>query len=650
MDLRTDNPESLAWQGERDAAAAAYLAALPGRTTLAERIGRHLVDTRRSPVIRRGERWFQTVVLEPKAEHPVLVVRDAPAGEPRVLVDPNELSAKRGVPTALGWFVPSPDGSLLAYAVTAAGTEVYEASLLDVATGDVLPEQVPWNLNFPVSWLPDSSGFWCAGREVVGGEFRMPTYRHLLGRPAGDEVAQPDGVVFPHPVVSADGRHVVLASGNTEPRLDWIWSDGAFVPFLRDIEGMATGRFVGDDLIAIVDHGAPRGRLVRIPVATAADTSTWTELVAESADVLRYVDIVGDVIVLGYLRDAASRVRLLDLNGELVDELTLPGDGVVSTIAMGAAHPSLAMFETGDDEISFVFSTFDTSPTVYRYVVSERRLEIVTPPAVQLEGLTVTTITGLSADGTEIPAHVVHRADLDVSAPQPTLLHGYGGFNLALLRAYLAEYAAWVEAGGIFVLAHLRGGSDFGAEWWRQGNREQKQHTFDDLYAVAEKLIESGVTTAAQLAAKGESNGGLLAGAAIAQRPELWAAVVADVPVLDLLGMANDPLTYAIGRLEYGDPLDPVEAKWLEAISPVHNVKPASYPAVLVTAGANDPRCPAWQSRVFVELLEQAQQGDAPILLRVYGDQGHGAAGIGATADKDADWLAFVAAATGLTW
>jgi prolyl oligopeptidase len=164
MDLRTDNEEGLAWQAERDAAAAAYLAALPGRTTLAERINRHLVDTRRSPVIRRGDRWFQTVVLEANAEHPVLVVRDAPAGDPRVLVDPNELSAKRRVPTTLGWFVPSPDGSVLAYAVTAAGTEVYEVSLLDVTTGELLPETVPWNVNFPVSWLPDSSGFWCAGR------------------------------------------------------------------------------------------------------------------------------------------------------------------------------------------------------------------------------------------------------------------------------------------------------------------------------------------------------------------------------------------------------------------------------------------------------------------------------------------------------
>jgi prolyl oligopeptidase len=306
------------------------------------------------------------------------------------------------------------------------------------------------------------------------------------------------------------------------------------------------------------------------------------------------------------------------------------------------------MFKTGDDEISFVFSTFDLSPTVYRYVISEKRLEVVGAQPVEIEGLVVSTIAAVSADGVEVPAHVVHRADLDVSVPQPTLVYGYGGFNLAYLPSHLGEYAAWVEAGGIYVLAHLRGGSELGTEWWLGGRREHKQNTFNDLYAVAEHLIATGRTTSAQLAVKGESNGGLLTGAAIAQRPDLWAAVVSDVPIYDLLGMVRDPLTFAIGQVEYGDPANPVEAEWLRAISPVENVQPASYPAILVTAGENDPRCPTWHARKFVDLVQRAQIGDAPVLLRVYGGQGHGAAGLGAIAGKDADWLAFAANATGL--
>jgi prolyl oligopeptidase len=190
--------------------------------------------------------------------------------------------------------------------------------------------------------------------------------------------------------------------------------------------------------------------------------------------------------------------------------------------------------------------------------------------------------------------------------------------------------------------------SEFGSEWWSQGTRETKQRTFDDLYAIAEQLIRDGWTTTDQLVVKGESNGGLLTGAAVAQRPDLWAAVVSDVPVLDLLGFHRDPLTYAIGRLEYGDPLDPAEAEWLRALSPVHNVGPADYPATLVTGGANDPRCPVWHIRVFVDELERAHTGESPILMKVYADQGHGPSGLAAASGKLADWLAFAAFHTGL--
>ncbi|HVV75398.1 MAG TPA: prolyl oligopeptidase family serine peptidase [Mycobacteriales bacterium] len=647
IDLSIDSAESTEWQNEQSAAAAEHLAALPGRDGLTERVARYLVDIRRSPAIRRGDRWFQTTAVDPAAEHPVAVVRETANGEARVLVDPNELSAKRGEPVSLGWMEPSPDGTLLAYAVTASGTEMYELSVIDVTTGEALPERLPWN-PMGVSWLPDGSGFWLSSREFADGVMTMPVYRHILGQPPSDAVPTPEGLMFPRPVVSDDGRHVVLVEGNTEPRMDWILRDGEFQPFLKDVPGGVAGKFLGDDLIALVDDGAPRGRLVRIPVATASDVSTWTELVAESEDVLRYVDVVGDAIVLGSLHDAASRIQVLDASGRPIDEVPLPGAGAACVLAVGAAHPLIPMFATGDDEISFVFSTFDSSPTVYRYVISERRLDVVGAPPVRIDGLVMSTITAVSADGVCVPAHVVHRADLDLSVSQPTLIYGYGGFNLAYLPSHLAEYAAWVEAGGVYVLAHLRGGSELGSDWWQGGRREHKQNTFNDLYAVAEQLIASGRTTAAQLAVKGESNGGLLTGAAIAQRPDLWAAVVSDVPIYDLLGMVRDPLTFAIGHVEYGDPTNPVEAEWLRAISPVDNVKPASYPAVLVTAGENDPRCPTWHARKFVDLVQRAQTGDAPVLLRVYGGQGHGAAGLGATADKDADWLAFVANATGL--
>ena len=200
----------------------------------------------------------------------------------------------------------------------------------------------------------------------------------------------------------------------------------------------------------------------------------------------------------------------------------------------------------------------------------------------------------------------------------------------------------------IYVLSHLRGGGENGTGWWREGSRENKQHTFDDLYAVAEQLVQLGLTTSSQLAMYGESNGGLLASAAVAQRPDLWAAVVPDVPLLDLLEMHRDPIGYAICKDEYGDPLVPEEATWLRSYSPYELVQPSTFPATLVIAGANGPRCAAWHSRVFVQKLEDCQRGDAPVLLRVHSGQGHGAAGALAKVERTAEWLAFCAQRTGL--
>jgi prolyl oligopeptidase len=647
MNLDLDTPESLAWQEDRNAKAAAYVAALPGRDALAASIAAKLSDTRLAPVVGRGGKWFQKAVLEPSADEPVLVVRNSPTGEPRVLLDPNELTAKRGTPVTMGIFTPSPDGRTVVATVSEAGRELSELILIDVETGERLPDHIPHNVS-NVAWLADSSGLVFGTREVIDGVQEWPLYRHVLGAPVGEPLTSPRGIGDLRPIVSSDGRHILVATGNTEQRLDWIVDGDALVPFLPDVEGGISGAVHDGQLYAVLDGGSPRGRLVRIPIATATDRSSWTELVAESDDVLRFVAVVSDVIVLGYLRDAVSGLRLLDLDGRLLEEIDVPGEGVISAFAYGASHPALPMLVEGDDEISFIRSTFDTAWAVYRYVVSERRLELVTPPAITIPGLVVSTITPVANDGASLPTQVVHRADLDTSVPQPTLIYGYGGFNLSQIPAFSAEAAAWVEAGGVFVFAHLRGGSDFGAEWWQQGRRERKQQTFDDLYAIAEHLIETGVTTRAQLAVKGESNGGLLTAAAIVQRPDLWAGVACDVPITDLIGFARDPLTYYIGRDEYGDPNLPDEAEWLRRISPVHNVQPASYPPLLVTAGANDPRCPAWQSRVLVDLLEQAQQGDAPILLRVYADQGHGASGLHGASEKNADWLAFVAHATGL--
>jgi prolyl oligopeptidase len=650
IDLSTDNSDSLTWQGAQDVIAQKRLADLAERDRFAELVKKYMVGMRQFPPTRRGDLWFRLALLHPDDARMAYVVGTSPDGEARVLFDPNTYSAEKGAQFNITICDPSPDGTRVAIGLDEGGKETPHLLLIDVESGELIPHDIPWVVYGGITWLPDSSGFWCSTRVVDEGGMRQPLYRYVFGQPLPEETnVDLDSPFTLVPEVSPNGRYVLLPTGNTEVRLDAMLYDGEQRPFLADVPGTAHVRFDGDDAIAILeDTPRGRGRVVRIPMATATEQSTWTELLAESDDVLRWIEVVGGNIVLGLLRDAAARLKVLDLTGAVVDEPDLPGHGMFSIVpAGGSAHPSLPMFGASEHEIVFAYSTYEQSATVYRYEPAARKLEVLHAPDITIDNVVVTLITATSSDGTQVPAHVVHRADLDLSIPQPTIVYGYGGYNLAKTPGFDHESAAWVQAGGIWVLAHLRGGSEFGPEWWLQGRRENKQLCYDDFYAVAERAIELGLTSRDRIAARGESNGGLLTAASIVQRPDLWAAVACDVPITDLIGYAKDPF-FAIGAIEYGDPAVPEEAEWLTRVSPVHNVQPADYPNVLVTAGANDPRCPAWHSRVLVDAVQKANTGKKEIFLRVYEGQGHGAAGFDDTIDKSADWLAHVADVTGL--
>lgn len=650
IDLSTDTPDSVAWQTERTAETLAALHTIEGYAEFGESILRFSDAAKRWTPTRAGGLWFQQKRLDPTAELPAITVRDTIDGTPRVLVDLNDHATAGGPPISPGWVRPSPDGSVLAYAITREGTEVYEVFLIDVASGRRLPDEVPWNIQHAPSWLPDSSGFWCATKGIHSQTLSTPIRRFILGEPLPDWTAPlPESLPFPRPVVSTDGSRVAIATGNTEMRVDYlITEDLQVVPFLQGVPGAFRGAITAHAFYALTDHGAPRGRIVRIPLDTPSDVSTWTEILAESADYITDFEVFGDMLVIASLRDCSSAIDVIDLPTGARTPVPLPGRGGAGAVAEWASHPLLPVFTRGTDEFTFIYSDLATSPAIYRYLLDEKRLECLEPPSTVLENMTVSYLTAVSADGVEIPAHVIHRADLDLSRPHPTLLCGYGGFHLAQLPAYLNGQAAWVEAGGIYVLAHLRGGSEFGADWWRSGRRDKKQNTFNDLYAVAEHVIELGWTSSEHLAIYGSSNGGLLAAVALTQRPELWAAVVSDVPATDLLNMHRNPLLYAIGRDEYGDPQLPEERRWLARIDPLSNARPAVYPATLAVAGANDPRCPASQARLLADTVRARQTGDAPILLRVHPEQGHGAFGATEAAQRLTEILAFCAAHTGL--
>ena len=646
--IPADTPENLKWQNAENERASRTLHGLAAYEPFRQRLLALAKETKVSPLVRAGDLWFQ----REEQEFARILVRTSPTGTPRVLADVSAVAAESGAPARLEWFVPSPDGSLVAMSVEVAGDETSRVILLDVASGEQCPAEIPWLPAWPVAWLPDSSGFYIDSRNVQGGQFvgeGDSFYLYRLGRPAPEQAQQiPAALRFPRAHVSPDGRRTTLVM---DSRTDFLReADGQWRPFLREIPGAHVGEFVGDDFVAVVTDGHPRGRVVRIPVATASNPATWREIVAESGDVLLHLAIVGDRIVLGLLRELSTVIEVRDLDGALLRQLDLPPNGTAGGQYATAGLLGEAPFIPSATEISFTFSTPTSSPAVYRYEVVEDRLTLLTPPAIEMKGCEVRQITAVSSDGTRVPATVVLPPGHAPGGPAlPTVIEGYGNFGLALLPSFNSFAIPVLEAGGAYVTAHLRGGGEFGLEWWEQGRLGNKQRTFDDLFAIAEELISGGLTAPDKLAFHGASGGGLTAGAAIAQRPDLFRAVVARSPVLDLINRTGDSFQDSIASREFGSVLDPEQAAWMRAYSPAHHVLAGvEYPACLFVAGVNDPRCKPWQSRKMAALISAATSGERPILLRVHGNRGHAAIGAEAFAQETSEWLAFIADQIGL--
>jgi prolyl oligopeptidase len=522
-------------------------------------------------------------------------------------------------------------------------------------TGEVLPDRILYTSFGCVAWLPDASGFYTnAGRDVDTVDARKRILFHRIGDDrAGEPAALEFRERFVAPQISADGRYVVAVESEVTPRPAYLLdreAGGDWRPFLRDLAGtVIIGVFVADEYVAISTEGAPRGRVVAIPVASPLDHSTWRELVPEGDGVMRGISLVGDKLVLAELLDGSSRIRIFSTDGALEEEVPLPGRGSVKLDGLWWGQMAIdPVIAAGDGEFSFVFSTFTAAPALYRYVVEERRLEELAAPASRLEGATVRHLSCTSSDGAEVRYDVVHRKDLDLSKPRPTLVYGYGGWNIAFVPIYLGRYAPFIDAGGVFVFAYLRGGGEFGIDWWHQGRLARKQRTFDDLYAVAEDMIARGLTTSELLAAAGASNGGLLAGAAAVQRPDLFRVVVSKVPLLDLLRYDRDPMG-SLFVIEYGDPRKPEDARVLAAYSPYHNIREGvDYPATLVVCGDQDVHCFPWHGRKFVARLQRATTSERPILLRIWEGYGHIAALV-SEPWQTAEWLGFVMSELGMS-
>jgi prolyl oligopeptidase len=581
---------------------------------------------------------------------PVLVVADSPLSAGRVLVDPNAWTgtAQYGI----DWFYPSPDGSLVAFGISANGNEQTVLYVVVTVTGSLLSDTIEGTTMCTITWLPDGQSFYYTrldGGSAAGINTRL--YVHKIGDNTDvplDYPAPRDGFLYPQ--LSGDGRYLLGVDGFVDARpsylRDMAAADGVWHPFLRDKGALYIGQFVGDDYVAITTDGSPRGRVVAIPLKSEPDVSTWRELVAESDAVLLSLVHIGDRLILGELVDCTMRLRVLALDSAPLSEVPLPGRGIIGTSGSSTGSPGRAVVQgnTEANTLTFIYSSLVESPALYEYDLTTDRLTRLTTPLVEHPTWIQRQEFVTARDGTRISVFIAERGDLDQHSSRPTLLHAYGGFNAGDLPNYMPELEPFINAGGRVAIVNARGGSEYGREWYLGGIMENKHVTFDDICDVASWFITQGLAEREQLALSGRSNGGYTTAATAARCPDLFRVVIPVVAVLDQMRVTREPFVEAMGLCEEGTPRDPRHASRLYDLSPYHNLRENEvYPATLTIACENDLRCPPWHSRKFTAQLQANAADDRPMLLLVARNAGH----FGITGLTPDQWLEITSAWVG---
>ncbi|MDP9122219.1 MAG: prolyl oligopeptidase family serine peptidase [Acidobacteriota bacterium] len=652
-----DSAETREWVEAENRLTGAYLARLPERPEIRRRLTELWNFERIAPPFRQGNLYFLSS-NDGLQNQNVLYTLTHLEGQPRVLLDPNGLSVDGTIALA-SWSV-STDGRYLAYGLASGGSDWQEWRVRDVATGVDLADHLRWIKFSTVAWSVDGRGFFysrydppAAGRTLEDANFFQKLYYHLLGTPQESDVLIHEcpgrkdlGFL---PIVTEDGRYLVVQAWigtQTENGVyfkDLSDPEAPVVPLLGDFD--ASYVFLGNEgpvFWFLTDLGAPRGRVIAVDLR-AAPGERPREVIPESAETLSEVACVGDRFIATYLLDAHSQVRVHDLDGSCRHELSLPGLGTVSGMYGRRC----------DREAFYSFTTFTDPGSIYRYDLAAEQSTLWrhTRTRFDPDDYESRQVFFTSGDGTRLPMFIVHRRDLDRGRTHPTYLYGYGGFNLCMTPGFSVSALVWMERGGIYVVPNLRGGGEYGLLWHRAGSKLSKQNTFDDFFAAAEWLIANAYTTPAQLVASGDSNGGLLAGVALVQRPELWGAVRIGAGVLDMLRF--DKFTIGWGWVaDYGSPDDPAELEVLLGYSPYHNLVPGTaYPATLITTADHDDRVVPSHSFKFAAALQAAQGGSAPVLIRIETRAGHSGKPVGKLIGEAVDEMSFllfhVSAATG---
>lgn len=632
-----NSPQTRAWINTQNTYSRSILGKLAGRGQISRRLGELMkVDSIQVPMERNGRYFF----LRRRADQDLFVIytRQGASGKDEVLVDPHPMSADHSVSVDIRGVTP--DGSLLAYGIRRGGADETEIHLLDVSTRKQLPDVLPAARYFNLSFLPDKNGFYYSmmGKDAPHVRF------HKLGTAAAHDVEVfgksygPSNIILAQ--VTEDGRYLLLhvlygaAADKTEVFVRDLAHQGPISPVIQGINARFFASPGGNHLYVWTNWKAENGRVLDIDLVRP-EQEHWREVVPQAADVIDDFDAAGGKLLVKYLHDVGSRIRVFQPDGKPAGEITFPTLGTVSRMS-GHWRGREAFFD---------FSSFHVPPTIYRYDLaaaskSEWARENVPVDSSKFD---LKQVWYRSKDGTRVPMFLLSQKGLKLDGSNPVLMTAYGGFDISMAPRFSPEAVVWVEHGGVFALPNLRGGGEFGEQWHHAGMREKKQNVFDDFFAAAEWLIQNHYTNPSRLAIEGRSNGGLLMGAAMTQRPDLYRAIICGYPLLDMLRYQK----FLVARFwipEYGSADDAEQFRYIYAYSPYQHVeKGRKYPAVLFETGDSDTRVAPLHARKMTALMQWANASGYPVLLHYDTTEGHSEGRpVGKQIDDDTDELSFL--------
>jgi prolyl oligopeptidase len=627
-----------------------FLDNIPSRKKIRERLEKLFsIGYFDAPRVRKGKYFYNK--REGKQNQAILYVREGLSGKEKVLIDPNALDQEGLV--SLDWWFPSDDGKLLAYGLSSEGDEQSTLYILNVETGEKLPDVITRTRYTALSWEKDNTGFYYSRLPAPGTvpqdeeNYHRHIFYHQLGRdPDKDPKVFGEGRDMTEWIsidFSTDNRYVLLTTSIGWDKSDVYFQElksspesikpDGFIPVAVGKEALFSGQIIGDNLYIHTNYQAPNYKLVKVDLKAPA-MENWKVLIPEDESVLEQVTIVGDRLVAKYMHNASSRLKIFSLSGEYLKDIQLPALGSVS-------GPN---GEWDGSEVLFVFSSYFIPPTMYHYDLKTDKLTLYdqVKSDIDTSPYQVEQVWYPSRDGTKVSMFLVHKKGIQLDGNNPALLTGYGGFNASQMPVFQRNTFLWLENGGVFAEANLRGGSEYGEEWHKAGMLGNKQNTFDDFIAAAEWLISNGYTNPSKLVIRGGSNGGLLVGAALTQRPDLFKAVICWNPLLDMVRYHN----FLIAKLwvpEYGSPEDSVQFQWLYDYSPYHHVVDGTpYPATMILTADSDSRVDPMHAKKMTARLQAATSSNAPILLRFDTKAGHAGTPLSKTIDEYTDTWSFI--------